>query len=98
MSESANRVTLAREYAERYKVNHTQAKAIVDNMAKLMASELSAGREIYLRGFGSFRVLTRKGRIVRKGKGFSGSDYLPPFKAVKFKPSKTISSTLKKQQ
>lgn len=40
MSESANRVTLAREYAERYKVNHTQAKAIVDNMAKLMPSEL----------------------------------------------------------
>jgi nucleoid DNA-binding protein len=97
MSESANRVTLAREYSERHEVSLVEAKAIVDNMAKLMASELSAGKEIYLRGLGSFRILLRKGRIVRNQKNFAGSDYLPPFKAVKFKPSNVIKNKLKKQ-
>lgn len=97
MSDSANRITLAREYSERHEVSMVEAKAIVDNIAKLMASELSSGREIFLRGFGSFRVIERKGRIVRKGKNFSGSDYLPPFRAVKFKPSNVVKNKLKQQ-
>jgi len=95
MSDSANRVTLAREYSERHEVSMVEAKTIVDNIAKLMASELSAGREIYLRGFGSFRIILRKGRIVRRGKNFAGSEYMPAFKAVKFKPSNEVKNKLK---
>ena len=97
MSESVNKITLARAYSERYKVKNSHARVVVDRIIKLIVEDLSSGKEVYIRSLGSFRIVERQGRIVRTGKGFSGSDYLPPFRAVRYIPSKGIKQALKKK-
>ncbi len=56
---------LIQKLAERAKISKTLAETVVNLIFKSMVEELSQGKSIEIRGFGSFRVRNYKGYTGR---------------------------------
>ena len=60
-----NKAELITKVSERTNVTQKVAKVIVDTLFEGMKESLEKGERIEIRGFGSFKVKKRKGRVAR---------------------------------
>lgn len=83
MSETAvTRARLAEEVTHASGVSRKEADLIVDTVFEAIADALRAGDEVEIRGFGSFRLRSRKERRARNPR--TGEVVLVPPKRVPF--------------
>ena len=68
---------------------------IIDIIFAEIAEALSRGENIEIRGFGTYKVVTRKARLGRNPKN-SQTIQVPSKKALKWKMSKTLFNRLNK--
>ena len=59
-----------------------------------IAKALSEGRNVELRNFGVFDVVTRKARVGRNPKNPTVTVQIPPKKTVRFRPGKELKSAV----
>jgi len=80
---------LVDEVAREAQVTKKQAEGIVNSVFGVIVDSLQAGEKIELRGFGSFRLRTRKSRVGRNPK--TGERVEVPAKRIPyFKPGKEL--------
>lgn len=76
-----------------FSINKADAYLAVDIITSVMARALKSGKNIYLRGFGTFYVQEVKqkiGRDINRGSAI----IIPAHRTVKFKVSKQIKNAL----
>ena len=74
-------------------LSRIDALRAVEGLMTVMSDTFAAGHNIYLRGFGTFKVRTskaRKARLISRGETIS----LPPRKSVKFIPCEDLKKRL----
>lgn len=80
---------LVDEVAGRVDLTKKQAEGIVNSVFDSIVRSLQSGEKIELRGFGSFRIRSRKPRIGRNPKTGEKVE-VPPKKIPYFKPGKEL--------
>ena len=80
---------LVDEVARNVQLTKKQAEAIVNLVFDSIVDSLRAGEKIELRGFGSFRLRSRKSRMGRNPKTGAKVD-VPSNKSPYFKPGKEL--------
>ncbi len=83
------RADLVEEVSRVIEMSRTDAEIIVAAMLDSMVQSLQAGDRIEIRGFGSFGIRQRKGRIGRNPKTGVRVD-VPAKRIPYFKPSKKL--------
>ena len=68
--------------------------AVVENFMEVMKDSMAAGNNVYLRGFGSFIIKTRKEKTARNISK-NTSLIIPEHKIPAFKPSKVFMNAVK---
>ncbi|NDC82898.1 HU family DNA-binding protein [bacterium] len=88
-----NRDRLASKIANQFNLSSTMSREIIDAVTDLVMSELKAGNEVGLVGFGRFTI---RNRVARRGRNpQTGSTLaLPETKTVGFVPSKSLRTEL----
>jgi DNA-binding protein HU-beta len=83
------------EIAEKTGIEKITVQASVEAFMKSVKTNLSQGKNVYLRGFGSFIV---KKRATKKGRNISRNTtiIIPEHFIPAFKPAKTFSEKVKK--
>lgn len=72
----------------------SQALSAIEGLMKIASAALAKGDNIYLRGFGTFRVVERKAKTARDiSRGTSVT--VPERKVVKFIPCKELKEQVK---
>ena len=56
---------LVEKLAKKIKLNRKQAKNVINAMTQSISDSLGRGDKVEIRGFGSFRIRERNGRIAR---------------------------------
>ena len=83
------KLEIARELAERKDMPHADTIKAVDGVIEIMKDAFKNGRNVYLRGLGSFIIKERKektGRNPRTGEVI----IIPAHKEVKFNQSQSL--------
>jgi DNA-binding protein HU-beta len=83
------------EIAEKTGIEKVTVQATVEAFMKSVKNNLSQGKNVYLRGFGSFggkKRATKKGRNISKNTTIVIPEHFIP----SFKPAKTFSDKVKK--
>ncbi|TKJ41278.1 DNA-binding protein [candidate division LCP-89 bacterium B3_LCP] len=57
-----NKSDLVREVASRTGLTQIEARAAVDKMVNIITNQVAAGKSVNLRGFGTFKAVTREAR------------------------------------
>ena len=72
-------------------------KHIIESFMLEIKNQMSEGKSIYLRGFGTFDIVKRKEKIARKNFRNSGgtSIIVPSHNIPKFKPAKIFKNKIK---
>lgn len=80
-----NATQLSEKVAETTKGTKATAKLYIETITDEVKNELAAGGEVIIKGFGSFKIITRK---ARNGRNPSTGEtiLIPEKKVVKFKP------------
>lgn len=83
------------EIAEKTGIEKITVQSTVEAFMKSVKANLSTGKNVYLRGFGSFVV---KKRATKKGRNISKNTtiVIPEHFIPSFKPAKTFSEKVKK--
>ena len=84
---------LTNRLADETGLSRTDALRAVEGMMTVMSDTFAAGHNIYLRGFGTFKVRTtkpRKARLISRGETIM----LPARKSVKFIPCEDLKKRL----
>lgn len=84
---------LATRLADETGLSRNDALRAVEGMMTVMGDSFVAGHNIYLRGFGTFKVRTtkaKKARLISRGETI----ILPPRKSVKFIPCEGLKKRL----
>ena len=84
---------LANSLAYETGLSRADAMTAVEGMMKVMGDTFCAGHNIYLRGFGTFKVRTTKAKTARnisRGETIT----IPPRKSVKFIPCENLKKRL----
>lgn len=83
------------EIADKTGIEKVTVQASVEAFMKSVKNNLSQGKNVYLRGFGSFVV---KKRATKKGRNISKNTtiIIPEHFIPSFKPAKTFSEKVKK--
>lgn len=84
---------LANSLSHETGLSRTDSLRAVEGLMTVMGDTFSAGHNIYLRGFGTFKVRTtkpRKARIIARGETI----IVPPRKSVKFIPCEDLKKRL----
>ena len=81
------------EIADKTGIEKVTVQATVEAFMKTVKTNLSSGKNVYLRGFGSFIV---KKRATKKGRNISKNTtiIIPEHFIPSFKPAKTFSESL----
>lgn len=85
---------LVTEIAKRTGLEKTLTQVVVEELMSVTKEHLTAGENIYLRGFGTFEIIERKektGRNISKGETI----IIPAHKIPKFKPSKEFKDSIR---
>lgn len=57
-----NKSDLVREIASRSGLTQTETRTAVDSMVRVIADQVRKGKSVNLRGFGTFKAVTREAR------------------------------------
>ena len=91
------KAALVDEVARSVQVTKKQAEAIVNTVFESIVDSLRSGEKIELRGFGSFRLRTRKSRVGRNPK--TGEKVEVPSKRIPyFKPGKELKELINQDE
>ena len=85
---------LADKLVSQATLTKSQALSAIEGLMKIASAALAKGDNIYLRGFGTFRVVERKAktaRIISRGTSVT----VPECKVVKFIPCKELKKQVK---
>ena len=84
---------LARELAQKAGITTFQANADIETLMGILTEAFIKGDNIYLRGFGTFKVTTLK---AKKARNISTGEtvMVPERTTVKFIPAKTIKEAM----
>jgi DNA-binding protein HU-beta len=84
---------LIAKVAEQSSLTKTQAKAVVDELFKEIMAAASSGQEIFLPGFGKFKV---KETAAREGRNPSTGEVIqiPASRKLSFTPAKAVKEQL----
>ncbi|MFH1706355.1 MAG: HU family DNA-binding protein [Planctomycetota bacterium] len=79
--------------AEKTGMTTAYTRQVVERFMSEMISELAHGNDLEFRGFGNFRVVTRKKKIARNPK--TGTVItVPPHRVVRFRQGKEVKELL----
>ena len=84
---------LTNRQADETGLSRTDALRAVEGLMTVMSDTFAAGHNIYLRGFGTFKVRTtkqRKSQLISRGETI----IVPPRKSVKFIPCEGLKKRL----
>ena len=86
---------IVNEIAEKTGIEKIAVQATVESFMKVLKNHMSEGKNIYLRGFGSFIV---KKRAEKTGRNISKNTtiIIPAHYIPSFKPAKTFAEKVKK--
>ncbi|HAM88568.1 MAG: Histone family protein DNA-binding protein [Candidatus Falkowbacteria bacterium GW2011_GWC2_38_22] len=90
-----NKATLIERLAAEAAVSKKQAEAMLENLVKIIISELKAGNEVTITGFGTFLARTRHARGGVNPQKPSERIQIPQVTVAKFKTGKTLKDALK---
>lgn len=90
-----NKAALIEKLAADSGVNRKQAETMLDALVALIISELKAGREVTITGFGTFLARTRHARGGVNPQKPDERIQIPEVKVAKFKTGKTLKDALK---
>lgn len=90
-----NKSELVAALQEKWLWNKKQAEMAVEGITEIITTELAAGKDVTLVGFGSFTVSQRAARQGRNPKT-GESVPIPAAKVVKFKPGKLLREAVDK--
>ena len=84
---------LARELAQKAGITTIQAAIDIEALMGIMTNAFIEGKSTYLRGFGTFKVTTRK---AKKAQNISKGEtiFLPEHTTVTFKPCKALKDAM----
>ncbi len=87
---------LATQVAQRTGLSQKEATAAIEAVTTTVIEAVSAGRGVYLRGFGTFKSATR---AERKARNISKNNeiIIPAHSVPVFRPSKEFKERVKKQ-
>lgn len=80
-----NTTQLSENVAKTTKGTKSTAKFYVETITDEIKEQLASGNEVAIKGFGSFKMVTRKARIGRNP-GTGAPVNIPERQVVKFKP------------
>lgn len=80
---------LSHELADRAGLHLADADRITDAFFDILKDAFANGRNIFVRGFGTFKVIERKRKVARDINKCT-QIIIPPRKAVKFIPSNQL--------
>lgn len=88
---------LVQEISKQTGIDRNEVLMIVEGFMEIVKGSLSRGKEVYLRGFGSFII---KRRAEKTGRNISQNTTLviPAHNVPVFRPSKEFSNKIKKQE
>lgn len=85
---------LAKQLVAKKGLTMKQALAAIDGFSEAVISSLAFGKGVFLRGFGTFKVMQR---AARRGRDIAHNTLvdIPAHKIVKFIPSKQLKDVVK---
>jgi DNA-binding protein HU-beta len=90
-----NKATLIERLAAEAAVTKKQSEAMIDGLVKIIISELKAGNEVTITGFGTFLARKRHARGGVNPQKPSERIQIPEVTVAKFKTGKTLKDALK---
>ena len=90
-----NKAALIEKLAVESGINKKQAETMIDVLINIIISELKAGREVTLTGFGTFLARTRHARGGVNPQKPTERIQIPEVKVAKFKTGKNLKDALK---
>ncbi len=90
-----NKATLIERLAAEAAVTKKQSEAMIDGLVKLIISELKAGNEVTITGFGTFLARKRHARGGVNPQNPTERIQIPEVTVAKFKTGKTLKDALK---
>lgn len=85
---------MAQEIADKKGLTKKQALDAIDGFSEALISAMAFGQSVFLRGFGTFKVQQRKGKMARDITRGTIIE-VPARKVVKFVPSKQLKDVVK---
>jgi DNA-binding protein HU-beta len=90
-----NKAALIEKIAAEAAVSKKQAENMLESLVKIIISELKAGNEVTITGFGTFLSRTRHARGGVNPQNPSERIQIPEVRVAKFKTGKTLKDALK---
>jgi DNA-binding protein HU-beta len=90
-----NKATLIEKLAEKAQVNKKQATDMLEGLVDIIITELKAGNEVTITGFGTFLSKSRHARGGVNPQKPTERIQIPEVKVAKFKTGKTLKDALK---
>ncbi len=90
-----NKAALIERIAAEAEVSKKDSERMLESLVKIIISELKAGNEITITGFGTFLSRTRHARGGVNPQNPSERIQIPEVKVAKFKTGKTLKDALK---
>ena len=88
---------LVQEISKQTGIDRDEVLMIVESFMETVKGSLSIGKEVYLRGFGSF-IIKRRAEKAGRNIGQNTTLIIPAHDIPAFKPSKEVSNKIKKQE
>lgn len=88
---------LVQEISKQTGIDRNEVLMIVEAFMETVKGSLSRGKEVYLRGFGSF-IIKRRAEKTGRNIGQNTTLIIPAHNIPAFKPAKKFSNKIKKQK
>lgn len=92
-----NKAALAQNIADKVGVSKKEAESMVEAFVEIVTTQLMAGGEVNIAGFGAFSAKTRAGRVGVNPQNPTEKIQIPPVTVPKFKAGKGLKDSLKKR-
>lgn len=92
-----NKAALAQNIADKVGVSKKEAESMVEAFVSIVTTQLMAGGEVNIAGFGAFSAKTRAGRVGVNPQNPTEKIQIPPVTVPKFKAGKGLKDSLKKK-
>ena len=89
------KTALAQSIADKVGVSKKEGEAMVEAFVSIVTTQLMAGSEVTIAGFGAFSAKTRAGRVGVNPQRPTEKIQIPPVTVPKFKAGKGLKDSLK---